>query len=312
MASEQAEAIKAALIEYRKEMEAPPASHPGADAGQLGPLRRHDRGPEGVTWTPVDAGGVPAIWAIRLERPAGPRVRRGPDDRALQYVHGGGYVLGSAEAYQHLTGHLANAIGCRVLNVDYGLAPEHPHPGPVEDSVTAYRWLLDQGFAPSTWPSPAIRRAAGSLWPPCSSCETDGLPQPAAAVPLSPWTDMEGLGETMETHADRDVLVQRGSAKRDDRHVPGRRRSPGPVRGSRPRRLHAASARSTSRSAGMRSCSTTPGGWRPGPGPHGVDVQLDEFPEMQHVFQMAAGNMPEADEAVARIGAYLRPRLGLA
>jgi acetyl esterase/lipase len=43
----------------------------------------------------------------------------------------------------------------------------------------------------------------------------------------------------------------------------------------------------------------------------GVDVRLDEFPEMQHVFQMAAGNMPEADEAIARIGAYLRPRLGL-
>ena len=62
----------------------------------------------------------------------------------------------------------------------------------------------------------------------------------------------------------------------------------------------------------MRSCSTTPGGWRPRPGPDGVDVQLDEFPEMQHVFQLAAGNMPEADEAVARIGAYLRPRLGLA
>ncbi len=62
----------------------------------------------------------------------------------------------------------------------------------------------------------------------------------------------------------------------------------------------------------MRCCSTTPAGWRPGPGPTGWTCRLDDFPEMQHVFQMAAGNMPEADDAVARIGAFLRPRLGLA
>ncbi len=199
MASEQAEAIKAALIEYRKEMDAAgeiTLEQMRANSGRFGDMTGV---PAGVTWEPVDAGGIPAIWAIP-ERPA--------DDRALQYVHGGGYVLGSAEAYRHLTGHLANAIGCRVLNVDYRLAPEHPHPGPVEDSVTAYRWLLDLGVRPEHLAISGDSAGGGLTLATVLKLRDDGLPQPAAAVPLSPWTDMEGQGESMQTNADRDVLLQ--------------------------------------------------------------------------------------------------------
>ena len=65
--------------------------------------------PEGVTWTEVDAGGVPAIWADPED---------GSTDHVVMYVHGGGYVIGSAGGYRHFTGHLANAVGCRVLSVD--------------------------------------------------------------------------------------------------------------------------------------------------------------------------------------------------
>jgi acetyl esterase/lipase len=93
--------------------------------------------PDGVAWTEVDAGGVPAIWADSEE---------GSSDHVVMYVHGGGYVIGSATGYRNFTGQLAKAVGCRVLNVDYRLAPEHPHPAAVDDSTTAYRWLLDQGF----------------------------------------------------------------------------------------------------------------------------------------------------------------------
>ena len=108
--------------------------------------------PDGVSWTEVDAGGVPGIWA----NPNG-----GATDRVVQYVHGGGYVLGSADDYRRFTGHIAKAVGCRVLNVDYRLAPENPHPAPVEDSTAAYRWLLTQATTPRIWPLPVTRRAAG-------------------------------------------------------------------------------------------------------------------------------------------------------
>src|SRR4051794_15941080 len=150
--------------------------------------------PEGVRWTEVDAGGVPAIWAD----PEG-----GATDRVVQYVHGGGYVIGSADYYRKFTGHLANAIGGRVLKVDYRLAPEHPPPAPVEDSTAAYRWLLAQGIEPGHIAISGDSAGGGLTMATLLSIRNAGLPMPAAAMPLSPWVDMEGTGDSMTSRADR-------------------------------------------------------------------------------------------------------------
>jgi acetyl esterase/lipase len=257
--------------------------------------------PDGVTWTVVDAGGIPAIWAI----PDG-----GAGDRVVQYVHGGGYILGSAEQYQNLTGHLAKAVGCRVLNVDYGLAPENPHPGPVNDSVTAYRWLLAHPLRPEHLAIAGDSAGGGLTLATVLKLRNEGLPQPAAAVPISPWTDMEGLGETMTSNADRDVLIHgellkgmadlflAGGDNRDPLAAPLH----GDYRGVCPLYIQVGGDETLlddARRVAERARAA------------GVDVQIEVFPEMQHVFQMAAGNMPEADDAVAKIGGYLRSRLGL-
>jgi acetyl esterase/lipase len=301
MASEQAEAMKAALIEFRKDQEA--AGEVSLDEMRAGMSRFGDltAEPDGVTWSGTDAGGVAAIWAI----PA-----HGADDRAVQYLHGGGYVTGSADLYQRLTGHLANVIGCRVLNVDYGLAPESPHPGPVNDSVTAFRWLLDQGYRPEHLAIAGDSAGGGLTLATLLKLVADGLPQPAAAVPISPWTDMEGLGQSMRTNADRDVLISADMVKgltdmflagcdpRDPLAAPLH----GDYRGVCPLYIQVGGDEALlddARRVADRARASS------------VEVRLDEFPEMQHVFQMAAGNMPEADDAIARIGSYLRARLGL-
>lgn len=115
MASPQAEAIKQQLRAVRDALD------PSGPPPTLGEMRASMESfaelatlPEGVTWEPVDAGGVPAIWAIPSN---------GAIDRVVLSVHGGGDVGGSAKIYERVTGHLANAVGCRVLNVDYRLAP---------------------------------------------------------------------------------------------------------------------------------------------------------------------------------------------
>ena len=92
-----------------------------------------------VTCTPVDAGGVRAEWIV----PPG-----AVPERALLYLHGGGYVLGSVGTYRDLISRIARAAGVRALGVDYRLAPEHPFPAAVEDATTAYRWLVSHGTAP--------------------------------------------------------------------------------------------------------------------------------------------------------------------
>jgi acetyl esterase/lipase len=301
MASEQAEALKAMMIDMRAQQAgaAPPTlEEMRANSGMMAQMAAE---PEGVTFSPVDAGGVPAIWAIPAQ---------GADDRVIEYLHGGGYILGSAETHRRLAGHLANAIGCRVLDVDYRLAPESPHPGPVEDSVKAYRWLLDQGYRPEHIAISGDSAGGGLTLATVLKLRADGVPQPAAAVPLSPWTDMEGLGETMQSNAERDVLLQLDGLKgmADMFLAGGNSRDPlaaplyGDYSGVCPLYIQVGADEMLLDDARRVAAKAKA---------DGVDVRLDEFPEMQHVFQLAAGNMPEADDAVARIGAYLRPRLGL-
>ena len=120
---------------------------------------------------------VPALWAIPAQ---------GADRPYPEYLHGGGYVLGSAETHQRLTGHLANAIGCRVLNVDYRLAPENPHPGPVKDSVRAYRWLLDQGYRAEHIAIAGDSAGGGLTLATLLKLRDDGLPSRPRPCPSRP------------------------------------------------------------------------------------------------------------------------------
>jgi monoterpene epsilon-lactone hydrolase len=299
MASEQAEAINEQLRQMAGSID------PTMELAELRAIYSEfsamTADPDGVAWTDVDAGGVPAIWAT----PA-----NGSDDRVLQYVHGGGYVMGAAEYYRKLTGHLANAIGCRVLNVDYRLAPEHPHPAPVEDSTAAYRWLLEQGIESGHIAVAGDSAGGGLTVATLLSIRAAGLPMPAAAMPLSPWVDMEGTGDSVTSRVERDLLVHadvlkgmadaflQGQDPRDPLAAPLHADlsdlCPLYIQVGDDETLLDDSVRLAERARRA-----------------GVECRLDVFPEMQHVFQMAAGNMPEADEAIGRLADWVRPRLGL-
>jgi len=300
MASPQAEAVKQQLREFAASLD--PNAELDAMRASYETFTRLTTEPEGVRWTEVDAGGVPAIWAD----PTG-----GAQDRVLQYVHGGGYVIGSAPYYRKLTGHLANALGCRVLNVDYRLAPEHPHPAPVEDSTTAYKWLLDQGIEPAHIAISGDSAGGGLTMATLLSIRQAGLPMPAAAMPLSPWVDMEATGESMTSRSERDVLVNAETIKgMADAFLQGQdARDPlasplhGDLSGLCPLYIQVGDDE-TLLDDSVRLAERARAA--------GVECRLDVFPEMQHVFQMAAGTMPESDEAIARLAAWVRPRLGLA
>ncbi len=156
--------------------------------------------PGGVDYIETDAGGVAAMWAV----PKGCA-----QDRVLLCSHGGGYVTGSMYTHRKVYGHIAKAVGCRALIVDYGLAPENPHPGPVDDMVKAYRWLLDQGITPDHIALVGDSAGGGLAISTLIRAREKGLKLPAASMPLSPWLDMEGTGASFETNKERDVLVKR-------------------------------------------------------------------------------------------------------
>jgi monoterpene epsilon-lactone hydrolase len=89
---------------------------------------------------PVTANGVKSEWVSAPDADPG---------RAILYLHGGGYVIGSINTHRSLAARLSRAAKARVLVIDYRLAPEHPFPAAVEDSVAAYRWMLAQGLKAS-------------------------------------------------------------------------------------------------------------------------------------------------------------------
>ena len=263
--------------------------------------RTGGRFPAGVVGTAVDAGGVSGEW---VDAPGGVA------DRAVLYLHGGGYVAGSIDSHRNLTGHLAQAMGCRVLALDYRLAPEHPHPAPVEDAVSAYRWLLDQGLSADHVVVAGDSAGGGLTVAMLVKARDEGLPLPAAAVPISPMVDLEATGESMTTRAVADPMVSRETLLQivelfvgdGDRHDPYAAPLHADLTGLPPLLIQVGDAEvlldDSVRLADKARAA-------------GVDVTLEVWPDMVHVFQASAGFVPEADQAVARIAEFGRAKLGL-
>jgi epsilon-lactone hydrolase len=159
--------------------------------------------PAGTVVSAPEGAPVPSLWV------------RGPDvaaDAAIVWLHGGGYTLGSPRGYRRFAGDLSRVAGVSVLLPDYRLAPEHPHPAAVEDGVATYRWLLDQGFAPGRLALGGDSAGGGLTMATLVALRDAGMPVPAAAVVLSPWVDLSLSSETWTTRADVDPLVGRHNA----------------------------------------------------------------------------------------------------
>jgi monoterpene epsilon-lactone hydrolase len=257
--------------------------------------------PGGVDYLEIDAGGVPALW----ETPHGVA----KDDPTLLCFHGGGYVAGSMFTHRKMFAHLAKAIGARALVIDYTLLPAGgAYPVPINEGVTAYRWLLDQGIAPERIAFAGDSAGGGLAMTVQLLARAAGLPLPAASMLMSPWNDLAGTGTSLDGNEGKDVLFTKdwiaqmaaGFLNGHDPLDPTTMPLYADLRGFSPiyiqvgdqelllddSRLLAAHARDA-----------------------GVDVQLDEFPDQQHSFQMAVGLAPEADEAVDRLADWARTQL---
>lgn len=258
--------------------------------------------PGGVDYIETDAGGVPALWAA----PNG-----AAEDRVLLCAHGGGYVVGSMYTHRKIYAHVAKAAGVRALIVDYRRAPENVHPGPVNDMARSYKWLLDQGVRPDHVALIGDSAGGGLAVTTILRARQEGLPVPAATMPLSPWLDMEASGESFTTNADKDLLVTRdiiegmaGTFLGEG----GNRRDPlanplyADLHGLPPMYIQTG-ADETLLDDSRRLADLARRA--------GVDVTLEIVPEMQHVFQFLAGTAPEGDAAVRRLADWVRPKLGL-
>jgi monoterpene epsilon-lactone hydrolase len=148
----------------------------------------------------VSANGVPAEWTS---------VQGADTTRAVLYLHGGGYVIGSLDSHRHVTSEIARDLGARTLALHYRLAPEQPFPAPVEDAVAGYRYLLAQGIAPRNIALAGDSAGGGLVVAALVAIRDAGLAQPSCGWCISPWVDMEGIGGSMTGKAETDPIVQK-------------------------------------------------------------------------------------------------------
>jgi epsilon-lactone hydrolase len=145
-----------------------------------------------VAVEPINANGVRAEWTST------PQADR---DAALLYLHGGGFVIGSLDSHRHLVAEAGRAAKAYALALDYRLAPEHPFPAAVEDAVSGYRYLLSRGYKPGRIAVAGDSAGGGLVVSAMIAIRDAGLTQPGCGWCISPWVDLEAIGETMSTKA---------------------------------------------------------------------------------------------------------------
>jgi len=127
-------------------------------------------------------------------------------ERVVYYLHGGGYISGSAKSCRPITATLARFAGARVFGLDYRLAPEHRFPAGIDDALAGYRWLLSQGIDPESIAIVGDSAGGGMTLALALRLRDAGEPLPACLVCLSPWTDMTSESESLTANSERDSM----------------------------------------------------------------------------------------------------------
>jgi acetyl esterase/lipase len=251
-----------------------------------------------VRFEPVDAGGIPAEWALPVEGD--------PPARVILYLHGGGYVFGSPRTHREIITRLAAETPARVLAPDYRLAPEHRFPAAHDDCLAAYHWLVSQGVEPSQIVVAGDSAGGGLSVGTMLSLRDAGEPQPAGAVLVSPWIDPLAAGGSIETNepydiGNRDFLVAciheytDGKPPEDPRVAALR----ADLSGLAPLFIAIGSCevlRDQAHALEARASAA------------GVDTRIVVYEDLFHAFQNLASMIPEAARAISEMSAFAREK----
>ena len=153
---------------------------------------------EGATVEAMSLDGV------ACERVAAPGASA---ERAIVYLHGGGYAIGSPRTHRALAAQFSAASGATAYVIDYPLAPEHPFPAGLNAAVAAYQGLLTQGLKPANIVIAGDSAGGGLTLAAALKLRAMNAPMPAGLFCMSPWADLSQSGESHRTHAGRDPIV---------------------------------------------------------------------------------------------------------
>ncbi len=254
-----------------------------------------------ITVEKINMEGIQAEWLI----PFSSSTR---SEKAILYLHGGGYVTGSIEDHRMMCGLLANATGTKVLIPEYRLAPEHPFPAALDDALKVYQWLLDQGYSSANMIIAGDSAGGGLGVVTVLALKEKSASLPAAVVCLSPWADLALTGQSHTTKAkaeailNKDVLHEWALCYTNESNLTNPLVSPvhGDFHGFPPLLIQVGSEEillddSTLLAEKAKSA--------------GVDVTLKIWDGMWHVWQALGDLIPENKKAFEEIGEFVNARL---
>lgn len=254
------------------------------------------KAPKELTVERATVGGVTGEWL---------RMPDADEDRVLLHFHGGGYSMCSCITHRGMVARLAGACGVRAFLPEYRLAPENPFPAPVEDALAVYRALLHEGVAPQNIIISGDSAGGGLALVALVSLRDGGEPLPSLAILFSPWTDLALTGESLTTRAKADPWLVRRAPEIQAARYCGDNDPRNPLisplyadlRGLPPILIQVGGDEivlSDSTRFAERAREA------------GVDVSLDIWPGMWHIWQSFAPKMPEASRAIEAAGKYAR------
>lgn len=253
-----------------------------------------------LTCTPIIANGVPAEWITTPATSA---------DRVVLYLHGGSYNSGSIASHRSLAANIVHTVKSRALIIDYRLAPEYCFPAAVDDAKAAYRWLLENHFSAQHIIVAGDSCGGGLALSLLISLRDDELPLPAAAVCLSPWTDLTCTGESWETNRKKDIMIDPEALRKSAQLYLGESdprtalASPlyADLKGLPPILIQVGSEEillSDATCFAEQAQAT------------GTEVTLQVWKGMQHEWHFATNILPEARQAIAQIGQFVEAQIG--
>jgi len=255
-------------------------------------------GADAVTIDDGVLGGRPARW-----------LTAGDGGRKVGvHLHGGGYVIGSSKSHTPFGSHLAAALGGRVVIPDYRLAPEHTAPAAIEDALSVYRELLDDGVSPADVVLTGDSAGGGLALALAIQLRDTGMPLPGSVSMISPWADATGDYPSMRTKLDEDIILSpellaywgglyAGGLPLDDTRV-----SPalGDLAGLPPLHIQVGTREVLLGDATQLADRASAAG---------VDVRLEVCDDMIHIWPvLGAGVVPEAQDAIERMAGFASSR----
>jgi monoterpene epsilon-lactone hydrolase len=258
--------------------------------------------PKDVTIESINISNLPANWISTPES---------NPDKVILYLHGGGYIEGSLISHQDLAMRIGRASKSKVLLLGYRLAPEHPFPAALEDSTMAYKWLITEKNVPPKNIVIAGDSAGGGLTlSTLIKLRDENIPLPAAAVCLSPWTDLAITADSIKKNSKIDPWLKPSEVYfmaelyigDNDPENPYISPLYGNFNKLPPILIHVGSNEILLDDATRFAAKAKN---------EGVNITIHVWDELFHVFQAFADWAPEGQEAINKIGQYIQSKLDL-